>query len=211
MTNMSNPIKLLRQLKGAPLSVMLALFWAGQRVSNGWIETVTGYTDKPVASALDLLKEYGWAAKVQGGWTIANAEQLPLTFLLMEESRNNSDSSSSSNVFNNINNNNLLLELERKNSENFDANLIALLTGGIREPKASILADLEHVTPEYINAHLQQVRREERNVATAIYRIENNWEQPEIQEFRDPGAAVSPYSGSEFFSEVFDCGQDGHE
>ena len=210
MADMNNPIKLLRQLKGAPLSVMLALFWAGQRVSNGWIETVTGYTDKPVASALDLLKEYGWAAKVQGGWMIANAEQLPLT-VPFSESRNYSDFSSSSNVFNNINNNNLLLELERKNSENFGANLISLLTGGIREPKASILADLEHVTPEYINAHLQQVRREERNVATAIYRIENNWEKPELQEFRDPGAAASPYSGSEFFGEVFDRGKDGHE
>src|SRR5687768_11062428 len=85
-----NPIQLLRQLKGAPLSVLLACYWAGQRVSADWLCTVTGYTDKPVTSALNLLKEYQWVTRVQGGWMIANAEQLPLTFPF-SENRNNSD------------------------------------------------------------------------------------------------------------------------
>ena len=195
----TNPIQLLRQLKGAPLSVLLALFWVNQRVTAGWLETVTGYTDKPVSHALDLLKEYGWATRVQGGWMIANAEQLPLM-----EVRNNSDSSSSSiGLINNLNINQEEEEV-RKNSD-FSANLIALLTGGIREPKASTLADLEHVSPEYISAHLKQTRRDGFAIGTAIYRIENNWEMPAIV---DDVPATSKYSESEYFGEVFDRGRD---
>jgi hypothetical protein len=198
---MDNPIKLLRQLKGAPLSVLLALFWAGQRVSAGWLETMTGYTDKPVAHALELLKEYGWAARVQGGWMIANAEQLPLT----GESRNNSALSSSNlDLINNINDS--TTTNQRKNSD-FSANLITLLSGGIKEPKASALADLEHVTPEFISAHLRQVRTEQRNVATAIYRIENNWEQPKAIDIVIDPSPANKYSESEFFSEVYDRGR----
>lgn len=195
---MDNPIKLLRQLKGAPLSVLLALFWVNQRVTAGWLETMTGYTDKPVAHALELLKEYGWATRVQGGWMIANAEQLPLM-----ESRNNSDSSSSS--IDLINNLNINQEEEpvRKNSE-FSANLVALLTGGIREPKASTLADLEHVTPEYVQAHLKQARLDGFNIGTAIYRMENSWEKPDIK------SVVAPVPSEKYtdnpFTDVLDRG-----
>lgn len=186
----SNPIKLLRLLKGAPLSVLIACNSAKQPVTETWLCDMTGYTDKPVASATRLLKEYGWVTKTRGGWMIANADQLPLTLPILpevrnnSESRNNSDSSSSSiDLINLINNQEE--EQTRKNSD-FQANLVALLTGGIREPKASVLAALEHVTPEYIQAHLQQARRDGNAIGTAVYRIENAWDKPEIKEFRDP-------------------------
>lgn len=47
----------LRELKGAPLSIILAILMAGNRsVSVSWLVTETGYSDKTVNSGLDLLR-----------------------------------------------------------------------------------------------------------------------------------------------------------
>lgn len=47
----------LRELKGAPLSIILAIVMAGNRsVSVSWLVTETGYSDKTVNSGLDLLR-----------------------------------------------------------------------------------------------------------------------------------------------------------
>jgi len=190
-----NPIKLLRMLKGAPLSVLLAITWSGQAVSNGWLVSVTGYTDKSVASALAVLKEYSMITNTRTGWMIAKGTQLQLTFPNSDTdvrlSRKNSDSSSSLN----IESVDIYSEEQQQESEKFrinpqfESNLVACLTSKIREPKASILADLPHVTPEYIYAHVQTARLEGNPIGTAIYRIENGWEQPapppESTKYRD--------------------------
>jgi hypothetical protein len=180
-----NPIKLLRMLKGAPLSVLLAVTWSGQAVTNGWLASVTGYTDKTVASALILLKEYDMITNTRTGWMIAKGTQLKLGFsgnsdTFVRLSRNNSDSSSSL-IKESVE---IYSEEQQEESEKFrinplfESNLVACLTSKIREPKASILADLPHVTPEYIYAHTQTARLEGNVIGTAIYRIENNWDQP---------------------------------
>jgi hypothetical protein len=180
-----NPIKLLRMLKGAPLSVLLAVTWSGQAVTNGWLASVTGYTDKTVASALILLKEYDMITNTRSGWMIAKGTQLKLGFsgnsdTFVQLSRNNSDSSSSL-IKESVE---IYSEEQQEESEKFrinplfESNLVACLTSKIREPKASILADLPHVTPEYIYAHTQTARLEGNLIGTAIYRIENNWDQP---------------------------------
>lgn len=54
--------------------------------------------------------------------------------------------------------------------------LAALDAAGIREPKRSRLAALEHVTPELIAAHVAQAKREGLSLGTAIHRIEFNWD-----------------------------------
>ena len=48
----------LRELKGAPLSIILAIVMAGNRnVSVSYLVTTTGYSDKTINSGLDLLRD----------------------------------------------------------------------------------------------------------------------------------------------------------
>jgi hypothetical protein len=77
--NLDNPIRMVRELKGAPLSILFALSVAHQRVSQAWLEGVTGYTDKPISSALAYLEEIGLADHTSSGWKLTGkAKQLPL-------------------------------------------------------------------------------------------------------------------------------------
>lgn len=73
-----NPLSRLRQLKGAPISVFLACYWAHQVVSQRWCCEQTGYSDYAVTRALAYLTEHNYLAKVTGGWMIAKAIQIPL-------------------------------------------------------------------------------------------------------------------------------------
>lgn len=76
---------IIRKLKGAPLAVLALLVWAarekpGVGVTNAWLCTWSGYSDKPVANALAYLEGEGMAVRAPaGGWIAAhNALQLPL-------------------------------------------------------------------------------------------------------------------------------------
>jgi len=168
----SDPIKVLRQLKGAPLAVLFAMIWTRARVSADWIVTVTGYTDKPVTQALKLLTAYGWITKVQGGWQISAGVQLPLMSMESEKFRSSSSSSTYLTDITTIEQE----QQDRKNSDSFGANYKVMKSNGIREPALSRLAALEHVTPQFILAHIKQVRSEHGHLGTVIHRIENNWE-----------------------------------
>lgn len=177
-SNYDDPIKLLRQLKGAPLAVLLAFSWTRARLSADYLVTVTGYTDKPISQALKLLTAYGWITKVQGGWQISAGVQLPLMGEESEKFR--SSSSSSSKEVDGI-----CSEEEqesRKNSDSFLRNFRALKGYGIREPALSRLAALEHVNPDFINAHVRQVQIEKGHLGTAIHRIEFAWPIAEVIE-----------------------------
>ena len=73
--SVENPLKMVRMLKGAPLSVYFAMFLAGQPVSAKWLERVTGYTDKPITQALELLKEYDLVSHNRRGFCLIEAIQ----------------------------------------------------------------------------------------------------------------------------------------
>jgi len=78
-----NPLSLLRQLKGAPISVLLACYWVRQAVSHHWLAEQTGYSDYAVTRALAYLTEQNFLARVTGGWMITvDAIQLPLMAVL---------------------------------------------------------------------------------------------------------------------------------
>lgn len=177
-SNFEDPIRLLRQLKGAPLAVLLAFAWTRSRLAADYLVTVTGYTDKPISQALKLLTAYGWITKVQGGWQIAAGVQLPLMGEESEKFR--SSSSSSSKEVEKIHSEEE--EESRKNSDSFLRNFRAMKGYGIREPALSRIAALPHVTVDFINAHVRQVRIEKGNLGTAIHRIENEWPVAEVVE-----------------------------
>ncbi len=79
-----NPLASLRALKGAPLSCLFALMFANQPVGKAWLSRMTGYSDKPVAAALDYLFEMGYVTSNgrYESWQInSQAIQLPLMTL----------------------------------------------------------------------------------------------------------------------------------
>jgi hypothetical protein len=173
-----DPIRLLRQLKGAPLAVLLALYWTRTRVMAEWLATVTGYTDKPVTAALRLLETYGMVVRVQQGWQIADAVQLPL---MPGESEKFRSPSSSSTVV--IGKHTIEEEeQDRRNSDSYYLNYRTLKGYGVREPALSRLSALEHVTTDFIHAHVRAVMAEHGNLGTAIHRIEHDWPAPEVRE-----------------------------
>jgi hypothetical protein len=193
VTDFYDPLKLLRQLKGAPLACFLAFAWTKQRLTAEYLATITGYTDKPVTQALKLLAAYGWIVKVQGGWQIAAGVQLPL---MSGESEKIRPSSSSLNQGSSENYSEEEQE-NRNNSDSFHANYRVMKANGIREPALSRLAALEHVTPAFILAHIKQVRSEHGHLGTAIHRIEKGWDPVEVIE---PSVEAKRYTDGEFAS-----------
>jgi predicted transcriptional regulator len=121
MFQIDNPATLARKYKGAPLACLWVLIFTKQRVSQSFLQSMTGYTDKTISSALQYLKEDGLIEHSNYGWMLASdvTQQLPLTFQL-EEGRRNSDP-----IISSINSINLIDELttntkSRKNSEVWD-------------------------------------------------------------------------------------------
>lgn len=72
-----------RGLKGAPLSCLIVMAMVGQPVTAEFLERHTGYTDKPVNTALLLLQDLGLITRNERyAWRIAiNVSQLPLMIL----------------------------------------------------------------------------------------------------------------------------------
>jgi hypothetical protein len=159
--------RMVRELKGAPLSVLILLLSADQPVSNQWLETMSGYSDKPIAQALHLLSspEYQIVVRTYKGWRISNG----FNFALI--SRRNSVPTTTTILINKDNDN----EVVAVDTENlrFMRNLEACKECGIGEPSASQISDLEHITPEFIHAHKQALSRGE-TIGLAIVRIKNN-------------------------------------
>ena len=90
-----NPIRMVRELRGAPLTVLFALTIVKQRVSQLWLERTTGYTDKTISQALGYLQEINLVDHTGAGWQLTGqARQLPMP-LQLEEENSTPDSSPS--------------------------------------------------------------------------------------------------------------------
>lgn len=83
--NIENPLRLVRELKGAPLSILIVLGMVKTRVTQEYLERATGYTDKPVSQALEYMREIGLVDHTSSGWQLTRgAAQLPLTMAIDE-------------------------------------------------------------------------------------------------------------------------------
>jgi len=101
MQSFDPSIKLVRTLKGAPLSILMILRLIGQPATAEYLERTSGYTDKPVNAALLLLEEYGLISRNgRYAWQIcAGVQQLPLMNMLDNPSSNeNPDSQGEENL-----------------------------------------------------------------------------------------------------------------
>jgi hypothetical protein len=184
--------RLVRELKGAPLACFMLLLLSGSPVSNEWLCRMSGYTDKPVAQAMKLLSgpEYQIARRSRGGWVLSQTFQFVLG---QEESRKNSVPTTTTYI-NTTNLNEEVVVVSRKNSDSddeaYNANIAVCKELGIGEPSASQLAEMEHVTPEFIRAHVQGLQKGETK-GLAIIRIRNN-ELPFVAAEDQPAETLSP-------------------
>jgi len=191
-----NPIRLVRQLKGAPMAVLWAMTIVRQPVTEDWLIQVTGYTDKPVRTALGVLVEYGIVSRNgrYGGWMIAGPElQLPLMnyenepelFRLDPTTTINLIEGSASENFNSSS----IKGANRKYSGSkkelsapltvYQENKLSLLRHyGIGEPMASRLAVRNNVTVRSIIANADYLVRIGKDIVKdlglLIHRLENN-------------------------------------
>jgi hypothetical protein len=78
MLKVESPMRFVRELKGAPLSVVMLLTLIRTGLSNGAICNGTGYSDKSVSSALSYLEEIGMVARSSAGWKMVEGIQLAL-------------------------------------------------------------------------------------------------------------------------------------
>jgi hypothetical protein len=155
-----NPLRLVRELKGAPLSILFALSIVQQRVTQSWIERTTGYTDKTISKALAYLEEVGMVDQTSAGWMLTGeVKQLPLMVELLEPgaSRNFSDPTTTSLI--NLSSKESLKEVEEAEIFRPPSNLVELKRHGIGEPMATRLSQLEWVNQNYILRLAGDLRR----------------------------------------------------
>lgn len=198
-------LRMVRELKGAPLSCLILLIASSNPVSNDWLCMMSGYTDKPVAQALRLLSspEYQLVKKARGGWVLAKDFQAALG----SESRNFSVPAAAVNIDSLSINDSESVVAGRNFSDSdsdpvFFANLEACREVGIGEPSASLISGLDHVTAEYIRNHAKGLKRGE-GIGLAILRMRNNEVAPEVN--TEESGDVVRYSGGQY-AEYLDAG-----
>lgn len=177
-----------RALKGAALSIFVLGLLDPQPHSASWYARMSGYSDKPVTQALQLLVEYGTMVRSMQGWMIAidTQEKLSTGYPQVNQkslqNRKNSDSSLNSSSSSHKRNSFFLLKKEEeRRSEKFRSCLKACHSAGIMGTKAEVIAQLDHVTPNFITSHVKMAKAQGHTLGTAISRIEQGWEVPNIQ------------------------------
>lgn len=66
-----NPLRLVRELKGAALSIVNILIFCNTRVSNRYLSVMADYTDKTIADALMYLEQIGLVNHTSAGWQLS--------------------------------------------------------------------------------------------------------------------------------------------
>jgi len=164
--------------------------FANQPVGKEWLSRVTGYSDKPIASALDYLLEMGFVTTAgrYESWQIKqNVFQLSLgnENALPVSSRNNSDSQPTTTalIVDSIKDKavvaNIAVEEEVETSK-FTESLTIIRSAGIGEPTATRMAKMQHVNPYYLTAHILQAQKDDINIKLLIHRIRSEDPAPKL-------------------------------
>jgi hypothetical protein len=193
-------ISLIRELRGSPLTILVACILLEQSgqvpITAQLLKDVTGYRDHTITDSLRALESptRQLVTRVTGGWRLTEGFQLPLELSTgpVDNSPQNREyrgfGVSSSPSLNKSESFLLEEEEEGKNRKyrgfanpDFNENHKLLRSYGVGEPKATQLANLHHVTPDYIQAHFAAIKDTALSIGTAIHRIEHQWtSDPEL-------------------------------
>jgi len=172
VNNGKDKLDLLPTLKGAPMSILYALHFFQRPMSNHKLIGITRYTDKTISAGLEILREKGLIRRTPGGWILSNGffeiGNIPTSESELFHPHGNSSSTTTD-----INTVNKLDELVVVDNRKLSA-YQALHNAGIYDPKASDLAELKHVTKEFVIAHAEYGKREKQGIGLVITRIQND-------------------------------------
>ena len=154
---------LVQSLRGAPASVLLALAVTGRFMSHKELQLWTRCGKDQVTFALRSLVHLGWAAArtSRGPWVLVR----PLDFPPVEGA---SPANPLKGLSSGIDSLNLSTQGTLLLSPSTKELLEAMYASGIREPTASELSELPHVTLEYLQAHIAGARALGLSVGSAI-------------------------------------------
>jgi len=176
----------IRALKGAPLSILVAMLIARQPVGENWLVTITGYSQNTVRNGCKFLTEIQLIqrnGRYHGYVLTKDAKQLTLGQLEecepkeLGEGQNLTLPESTTTVTLNKKEDNdseeKAVEEEERASKN-DSRLVLLYSAGIMEPMASRLLEKSWVTREYLEAHIDKANKERTPVGLLIHRIRSH-------------------------------------
>lgn len=175
-------VQFLQSLRGAQAVVLLSYLMIGRAMTIEELQLCTGLSDDALRPALKCLASKGLLLKQTGQH--GRGVWLPVgdTFFgRVFQNPVKPDSGALSCSSSNIKILSLPLQQEQEQEEQLpvkpdSAGVLAVLDAvGVREPKKSKLARLDHVTVELINGHVKECQDKGLQIGTAIYRIENNW------------------------------------
>lgn len=216
---LENPLTFVRSLKGAPASILWAYFFARKAMTALELQEWTGYKGDNITEAVRFLVSAGWlvARSPRGPWCLADGRQFPLmaesdligvsptTTTTIEERKLISDSLVVAAATNPIKSE--LQVLLEEYGIPVEENLKACKLFGIGEPMRTQLAQMKHVTPEFIEAHVRSLVDGE-TLGLAIVRIKsdelprlwmaelNEWEGIGLHEYKQ--ARKAGYSLAEY-------------
>jgi hypothetical protein len=156
-------MRFVQSLKGAAASVLLALAFTGRHMSHKELRLWTHCGKNQVSLGLQTLVHQGMIAgrTSRGPWALTQV--LPgLPMDVPAEGNPLKGLSSSSDSLNTTKEETLLLSPRRREL------LEAMYRAGIREPTASELSELPHVTLEYLQAHVSGARAHGLVIGSAI-------------------------------------------
>lgn len=161
---LQNPMLFVQALKGAPASVLLALALTGRFMSHKELQIWTRCGKNQVTFALQSLTQLGWAVgrTFRGPWALARPLATPAVEVIDRASPFKGLSSSSDSL--NTTDEEELLQPSPRKRELIET----MYAAGIREPTATELAELPHVTLEYLKAHIRATHEHGLQIGAAI-------------------------------------------
>jgi hypothetical protein len=173
----------LRGLKGAPLSVLIALVLAKQPVGQAWLSMVTGYSDKPVDSALRLLAQNGLVThNGRYSWQIG-AGVMQLALGEDDLTRNNSESITTT-AERSLLPSSINSSSSSTTTRNYSESIMNAI--GIMAPTDKKLSALPWVTPGYVWSMGRAWRKERQagnktTLGLLVHRLRSNDPAPELR------------------------------
>lgn len=193
----------IRALKGAPLSILVAMLIARQPVGENWLVTITGYSQNTVRNGCKFLTEIQMIqrnGRYHGYVLTQDAKQLTLGQQELGEGQNLTLPESTTTITLNKKEDNdseeKAAEEEARASKN-DSRLVLLYSAGIMEPMASRLLEKSWVTREYLEAHIDKANKERTPVALLIHRIRSHDPIPKVRNDQDPDSYRRSWLGVE--------------
>ena len=172
-----NTIEIISILRGTPITIFLMLCAMGGRAGVTGLASNTGYNRKTISAALERLHTFLLVAKMlrYDGWTVTSRGYELFETVFIPRGVENIPLPPTSSSINNLSDLNKESLTTTSSAENTPPEIYKLLkAGGIGEPKRTELSQMEHVTPEYAEAHLASGE----DLPLIIWRMEREFKPP---------------------------------